>query len=378
MGSYGGDQIGRGGGGRGRGGRREEGGHARRRQFVIWSEDQNSFRIEQEGAGINDRTVKAWLAELQKELGPWSKKGPTCSSMNLSNNGLGDYAVGEIMKFLVKEAIPVLMMKLYKNWISDEGMRAIGDMIKFTPDPVVQEIHLSHNYVTQEGALAIFEAVRESSRYPCSRGREGSPLWLRMENNNIVWEPVFKMLSEWNFAWASGDTRDSWRKDSSECPVVAMHRSYHHQTPPGGTNLDAGADWYEDEWNDGSDAQSSSSFNGYGGRQREPRWARADWERSGGWDDHHYKDGNQTSESQLRRFVDNRLTEAALDQMKKFDLIFSILDELQESQSKLEGTVQELLQMQQQQVQGYPVQTFPTDGSQQHWGGDQHYYGNGA
>merc|ERR1712183_859832 len=125
--------------------------------------------------------------------------------MNLSRNEIGDYAIREITKFFVSEGIPVQMMKLYKNWISDGGMRALGELIKFAPDPVVQEIHLSHNYITQDGALAILQAVQESKRYPCNRGREGSPLWLRMENNNILWEPVVEKLTEWDFPWAYGD-----------------------------------------------------------------------------------------------------------------------------------------------------------------------------
>lgn len=246
---------------------------------MIWAEDQASFRIECESEGLTDSRVREWLEYIRKEV-RWAKK-VFCSSLNLSRNELGDAGVAEIMKFLVAEGIPVLMIKLYKNWISDDGMRAIGDLIRHGPDPVVQEVHLSHNYISSEGAAAVFQAVLDSNRYPCSRGKEGSPLWLRLENNSIDWEPVLLRLKEWDLSWATGDTRDSWRKEGgAACPMVAMHRSYHHQgnvrptTGPGsgsGFNGHGGSpasgnnrEWqrHEDAWEQDQASESSGTAAG--------------------------------------------------------------------------------------------------------------------
>lgn len=393
----------------GRSGRRDDGGHGGKggkqrppqQQLVVWAEDQASFRIEQEGVGLSDHTVRKWLVDLHKELG-WVKK-THCSILNLSRNELGDFAVGEIVKFFIKEGIAVKMIKLYKNWISDDGMRALGELLKHSPDPAVQEIHLSHNFISHDGALAVLQAVRESKRYPCSRGRDGSPLWLRMENNNIVWDPVIKKLTDWDFAWACGDTRDSWRQEIDNCPLVSMHRSYHHQNLRGASN-GGGGEWprAQDGWADGDSDRASShphSAAGNGkaagsGAERPPRWAR-EWEQPRDWA-RDPRDGlaldedggdllNKREIQAVRRFLNEQLTGAAEAQAKKFNLIFSILNELQDRQAKLEATVQELIQQEQQQqqhknqVQGYTVQIVPVDGGQQNWaGGDQHHFGGGV
>jgi hypothetical protein len=418
MTSYGGsgDQAGRSGGGKG--------GHKGRskktqQQLVVWAEDQASFRIEQEACGISDHTVRDWLSNLQKELHPWSQK-LNCSIMNLSRNEIGDYAIREITTFFIQEGIPVQMMKLYKNWISDDGMRAVGDLIKFSPDPVVQEIHLSHNYITQDGALAILQAVQESKRYPCNRGREGSPLWLRMENNHINWEPVFEKLTEWDFPWASGDSRDAWRKDTNVCPLVSMHRTYHHQTPSAASGGEPQWTKANDAWSEGGHSSSSigkdagagagagaaqaaspqpasrdsaheaqvhaggSRWNGIGGgKPREAQWSRSEWE---GWDrpvaseedSAYYKD---EVDAQFRQFVELSLVDAGRVQVEKFNLIFSILHEMQERQGKLDVELTEILEMARQQQQqqgyeqGYAVQHMVDGGQWSMASTDQHHFG---
>jgi len=250
-----------------------------------------------------------------------------------------------------------------------------------------------------DGALAILQAVQESKRYPCNRGREGSPLWLRMENNHILWEPVFEKLAEWDFPWASGDSRDSWRKDSTVCPLVSMHRSYHHQTPSAGSGGQSGegrshGDWTraDDAWSEGGRSSSSiggagdgtdaagSRWDGSGGKHRAAQWSRAEWE---GWDpapdefdEYHYR---RTADADFREFVQLSLDDAARVQVEKFNLIFSILHEIQERQGRLEEELTELAELQrqhqQQQQQGYAVQQM-VDGSQ--WTADSHHFGGGV
>jgi len=416
--------------GRGRGGYQEKGaasggsggmgraGLRRRHPIVTWADDQASFKVEQENEGISDDSVRSWIAALRKELGGWSKK-VYCSSLNLSHNDLSDYGVQEIMNFLIQERIPVQMIKLFKNWISDDGVRAIGELIKKSPDPVVQEIHLSHNCITSRGALAIFEVMRDSGRYPCSRGKEGSPLWLRMENNQIQWESILSKINEWkDFRWTSGDTRDAWRREGANttCPMLAMHRSYHHQMPVetyssaasrSDRRRERGDDyWYEEEkedaWSDEHSDSVAARPSAIDGGQRRQRWA-PDWESSPHEEQQFEEDEEEEEQNHVassseiqdvRRFVDEKLTEAAEVQMKKFNLIFSILGELQERQAKLESSMQEMVQQQQQhpqqqqqsmvqqqpvQAQGYTVMMNPVDGGgQQNWSGDQHQFGSGV
>eukprot|EP00929_Paragymnodinium_shiwhaense_P026354 TRINITY_DN1569_c0_g1_i2.p1 TRINITY_DN1569_c0_g1~~TRINITY_DN1569_c0_g1_i2.p1 ORF type:complete len:402 (+),score=99.72 TRINITY_DN1569_c0_g1_i2:418-1623(+) len=334
--------------------------------------------------------------------------------MNLSRNELGNYAVQEIMKFLIEKRIAVQLLKLYKNWIGDDGLRAIGDLIWKTPDPAVQEIHLSHNVISEDGAQAVFEAVVKSRKYPCQRGKEPSPLWLRMENNNIVWDGVLEKLKERDFHWTSGDTRDAWRKEPNAdvrgCPLVSMHRSYHHQTPQTessssrrGRHHDSYGnesdnwrsnrdreDWDDrgrggrgddnwDTWRNGRSSQDDHSGSGAGYDSRswgdiaQERWNK---KRDGNDDDRGRTAGSSGAPKGeangekgghdvqvVQQFITDKMAEAAEAQGQKFNLIFSILHELQDKQTKLEKTLSDLQQQTQQQqqarVQDAPQQQQP-------------------
>jgi len=172
------------------------------------------------------------------------------------------------MRFLIQTRISVQMLKLFKNSFGDAGMQSIGEFISSQAAEPVQEIHLSHNQITWRGALAVFGAVKDCGLYPCNRGKDGTPLWLRMENNLIDWNNVISKLDEWKMHMSIGDNRDSWKSDvrrgkggckgggkgdeAAECPLVAMHYSYHHQTvrDKGHGRGDGYEGWDEDEYGD--------------------------------------------------------------------------------------------------------------------------------
>lgn len=179
-----------------------------------------------------------------------------------------------------------------------------------------------------------------------------------------------------------------------------MHRSYHHQTPNSAASGGQSGDWRaEDAWSEGGRSSSSigaagdgrgdgagaaaSRWDGSGGKHRDraSQWSRAEWEGSG-WDpaseeppEYHYR---RNADAEFREFVQLSLDEAARVQLEKFNLIFSILHEIQERQGKLEEELVELVELQrqqQQQQQGYAVQQM-VDGTQ--WAADQHHFGGGV
>merc|ERR1711972_271850 len=90
---------------------------------------------------------------------------------------------------LLKLHIRVKALKLHSNQIEQRGAFAIADWLSVSSYGV-QEIHLSHNYVTFEGALAILRAIASNPAYPPERTETDSsgvfstrqiPCWLRFE-----------------------------------------------------------------------------------------------------------------------------------------------------------------------------------------------------
>ncbi|CAK0899299.1 unnamed protein product [Prorocentrum cordatum] len=236
---------------------------------VTWASDGRTFKIEQDGVGITDANIDSWISTVHRELTSWSEgRGFSCSSLSLSRNELTDSSVKKVMRFLIQTRISVQMLKLFKNSFGDAGMQSIGEFISSQAAEPVQEIHLSHNQITWRGALAVFGAVKDCGLYPCNRGKDGTPLWLRMENNLIDWNNVISKLDEWKMHMSIGDNRDSWKSDvrrgkggckgggkgdeAAECPLVAMHYSYHHQTvrDKGHGRGDGYEGWDEDEYGD--------------------------------------------------------------------------------------------------------------------------------
>lgn len=375
---------------------------------VVWASDGRSFKIDQERAGIDDKNVDQWIVAVQRELDWTEGRGVACSSLNLSRNELTDAGVRQVMKFLIRMNVSVGMLKMFKNSIGDKGMEAIGEFIHKLHEPV-QEIHLSHNQISSKGALSVFEAVKDCGRYPCSRGKDGTPLWLRMENNHIDWEPVMRQLEAWRMRWSIGDNRDSWkskrdRNEADACPLVAMHYSYVHQTPQRAGHGGRG-DAYE--WNEGDDygrgssnsgrrEEEQMSANGYGysvsSASRRGGDAEVSGRKSRGADRHDSDEQSGNREEQegtevtaMRQYIDNQLQRFSDQQTKKFEIVFDILRELKEKTTELETCVQEITQahqqhlmhqqMQHQPPQQYAVQMMqvPVDGGgqPQNWSADR-------
>eukprot|EP01054_Gregarina_sp_Poly1_P001824 Gregarina_sp_Poly_1__1823@NODE_1473_length_4052_cov_207_277290_g976_i0_p1_GENE_NODE_1473_length_4052_cov_207_277290_g976_i0NODE_1473_length_4052_cov_207_277290_g976_i0_p1_ORF_typecomplete_len1194_score141_48LRR_6/PF13516_6/0_012LRR_6/PF13516_6/53LRR_6/PF13516_6/8_NODE_1473_length_4052_cov_207_277290_g976_i0983679 len=132
----------------------------------------------------------------------------TWINLDLSENHLGDAGICALVNWWLTR-LPVLRIrsiKLYKNAIADEGAAALGRLVRVHPWPI-EEIHLSHNVLTDAGAevlLKSFLFVVPPSRdsMPCPNGlnNNGSqfvyprfdpvksvflPVWVRLEYNHI-------------------------------------------------------------------------------------------------------------------------------------------------------------------------------------------------
>eukprot|EP00931_Biecheleriopsis_adriatica_P053736 TRINITY_DN31528_c0_g1_i1.p1 TRINITY_DN31528_c0_g1~~TRINITY_DN31528_c0_g1_i1.p1 ORF type:complete len:685 (-),score=132.94 TRINITY_DN31528_c0_g1_i1:90-1937(-) len=173
--------------------------------------------------------------EVKPSKGLKSLKGCICYSLDLSLNQLTGTGLSRALSSSIFQEVPVLILKLHRNYIEDRGMAAIAELVKTSRSPT-QEIHLSHNDVTEFGTCVLLAAVQSSSRYPYQLKGRDSPLWLRLEHNRINNDEVWKFAKEKDITHASGDNRDCWwtRKEGNhqECPLVAFHWSISNQRPP--------------------------------------------------------------------------------------------------------------------------------------------------
>merc|ERR1719456_1594615 len=117
---------------------------------------------------------------------------------------------------------------LHKNYISDEGASAIGQLLVNSPNPV-QEVHLSHNDISEHGVCSMLDAVQESGRYPYDSGKSSrkevlAALWLRIENNVINIKSLERLLDK-KIPWSTATSNDRWKQDVTRS-MVCFHKTY--------------------------------------------------------------------------------------------------------------------------------------------------------
>ncbi|CAD7942061.1 unnamed protein product [Amoebophrya sp. A25] len=150
-------------------------------------------------AQIKDRQ----LAEQQSRWHQGSKSGfsqppqeviPMIDELDLSKNAISDRGTQRLFHWLTEEQIVVRKLLLYQNEIGDFGAYFLAYYLgqqKYFPAArasghFVEEVHLSHNCITQNGCRRILEGLDEAHQYPivASNGRTW-PLWIRINDNFI-------------------------------------------------------------------------------------------------------------------------------------------------------------------------------------------------
>ena len=105
----------------------------------------------------------------------------TIWELNFSNNQLDDDAIIKLFDTLIGFAAGVRILKLFRNRIGARGMDSIAQFFGLCP-MAVSEIHLSHNQINSEAALALLTGVASNAIYP---SEVTGPIWCRLENNPI-------------------------------------------------------------------------------------------------------------------------------------------------------------------------------------------------
>eukprot|EP00928_Gymnodinium_smaydae_P044918 TRINITY_DN29987_c0_g1_i1.p1 TRINITY_DN29987_c0_g1~~TRINITY_DN29987_c0_g1_i1.p1 ORF type:complete len:473 (-),score=48.62 TRINITY_DN29987_c0_g1_i1:316-1734(-) len=203
---------------------------------IDW-QDEYSFKIEFEGYGIRDDTLKRWIALTDRQFrAHFAGKTPEllAHGVNLSWNEITDSGVSDLLVFFQRHRVSVQRFKLYRNLIGDAGATSIGNFAAESKVPC-QELHLSHNHITERGVCAMLDAVERSKRYPCAMpvaqaySKVTSPLWLRLEMNCVTWHIVEEWLAKRKVKWCTASVRDGWHP-KKDPPAFCLHKTYHETT----------------------------------------------------------------------------------------------------------------------------------------------------
>mmetsp|Transcript_18199 Transcript_18199/g.28677 ORF Transcript_18199/g.28677 Transcript_18199/m.28677 type:complete len:692 (+) Transcript_18199:124-2199(+) len=120
--------------------------------------------------GLTDDAVR------QLRLDQDSRNKEIYEEIDFSQNKLTSHGLHAVLKVCHSNS-KLRILKLYKNDIDDEGAQGLADLCKALP--WIEEIHLSHNHITDKGIdLLVTAAV-------ANRPERATPLWLRVEQNDI-------------------------------------------------------------------------------------------------------------------------------------------------------------------------------------------------
>ena len=99
------------------------------------------------------------------------------TEVDFSKSGLSNEGLREVVQFC-RQCPELRVLKLFQNQIDDQGCDELCGLFKYCSK--IEELHLSHNWLTEKGVEALTTAALEDLSTDYAR-----PLWLRVEHNNF-------------------------------------------------------------------------------------------------------------------------------------------------------------------------------------------------
>lgn len=104
--------------------------------------------------------------------------------IDLSDNKIGPEGLDKLFRVLRDHKVPCTVMKAYRNLLDDSIVDTIIEYLYTQPESYpMHGVHISHNNITDKGALRLIKAAAQCGHYPRLTTR--LPLWLRLECNSI-------------------------------------------------------------------------------------------------------------------------------------------------------------------------------------------------
>jgi len=137
----------------------------------------------------------------------------TYEEVDFSQNNLTSAGLRMVLE-LCQRSPKLRVLKFFKNQVDDSGAEGLAQLCRRCP--AIEEMHLSHNHLTGDGVDVIITAAERS------RPSSAVPLWLRLEQNNVVEPMTFLAGMQTRFSLCL-------RKDESLCSTrMCYHNAKVH------------------------------------------------------------------------------------------------------------------------------------------------------
>eukprot|EP00927_Polykrikos_kofoidii_P007490 TRINITY_DN13075_c0_g1_i2.p1 TRINITY_DN13075_c0_g1~~TRINITY_DN13075_c0_g1_i2.p1 ORF type:complete len:705 (+),score=140.29 TRINITY_DN13075_c0_g1_i2:86-2200(+) len=134
-----------------------------------------------------------------------------------------DVAFGMLLEVLSEKCASTARLKAYRCSLDDNAMRSMAHWIRQLPaGKLPGEIHLSHNNITDDGFITVFDAIEEKRKELTTKV---FPVWLRAESNQVLPATIQKLADEGRllFCPKAGDMlRMGNTAASVACPSIHM------------------------------------------------------------------------------------------------------------------------------------------------------------
>jgi len=153
-------------------------------------------------AKLGDSGVRSWTVDrAAPDGGPEMLRRLGQSAIDVfdfSNNELTDVGCEVLAEFIICNRLQIKKLKLHRN-----RMTSLAGICRLLEDPTcgirtqhtIRELHLSHNNISSSALELVLNSVLRSK--PPGRMKK-PPLWVRLENNNIIPSSLAAMLDRIN------------------------------------------------------------------------------------------------------------------------------------------------------------------------------------
>ncbi|CEM09151.1 unnamed protein product [Vitrella brassicaformis CCMP3155] len=208
-------------------------------ELTVYLDPETNKREGHDHFTMDDNACVEFCTWLRMNLPQVRPKGgaPLTAVVNMANNRIGDRGVKALTECFLATDVQPRILKLYKNQIAGDGMKALAQMVHDLKGPI-SEIHLSHNKIDEMGATALVAAIANHPKkvYP-RRMPNGKycPVWLRLEYNLIsnhdkllrfVQQKGISICTETKRAFC-GPTFCKVAESGKDCPLLHLYALNH-------------------------------------------------------------------------------------------------------------------------------------------------------
>jgi len=122
------------------------------------------------------------LMELVVSMKQQMSQSSTLRILDLHSTGLDDDGLAAVVKAIREKKPKVSTLMLHKNRLTNKAAFTLAALITDLPSPI-EEIHLSHNSIDEDGARAMIKAAGSHESYPRRWDGVAVPLLIRLEHN---------------------------------------------------------------------------------------------------------------------------------------------------------------------------------------------------